>query len=124
MEGERKGSVSSSQHLIIPTRLAQLRPHKAAHRGVSLNAKDAFPVTRKCARSDGNEGVRAIAFPHEATVGGLSGDAWPVSPWLVPRAEGQEVAEGILGGYKPSSVRPHQTAIRCFIQMACEHRAL
>lgn len=25
-------------------------------------------------------------------MGGLSGDAWPVSPWPVPRAEGQEVA--------------------------------
>lgn len=25
-------------------------------------------------------------------MGGLSGDAWPVSPWPVPRAGGQEVA--------------------------------
>lgn len=25
-------------------------------------------------------------------MGGLSGDEWPVSPWPVPRAEGQEVA--------------------------------
>lgn len=25
-------------------------------------------------------------------MGGLSGDAWPVSPWPIPRAEGQEVA--------------------------------
>lgn len=36
----------SSQHLIILTRLAQLRLHKATHRGIFLNAKDAFPVTR------------------------------------------------------------------------------
>lgn len=25
-------------------------------------------------------------------MGGLSEDAWPVSPWPIPRAEGQEVA--------------------------------
>lgn len=36
----------SSQHLIILTRLAQLRLHKATHRGIFLNAKDAFPVAR------------------------------------------------------------------------------
>ena len=36
--------------------------------------------------------MRGDRFSTEATVGGLSGDAWPVSPWPVPRAEGQEVA--------------------------------
>lgn len=41
-----EGVMCSSQHPIIPTRLAQLRPHKATHRGIFLNAKDAFPVTR------------------------------------------------------------------------------
>lgn len=37
----------SSQHLIIPTRLAQLRLHKATHRGIFLNAKDAFSCHKK-----------------------------------------------------------------------------
>lgn len=39
-------------------------------------------------------GCESGRFSTEATVGGLSGDAWPVSPWPVPRAEGQEVAMG------------------------------
>lgn len=34
-------------------------------------------------------------------MGGLSGDAWPVSPWPVPRAEGQEVAGGSWEGTSP-----------------------
>lgn len=91
--GEREGSsCCSSQHLFILTKLAQLHLHKATHRGNFLNAKDAFPVTRDV-WSDGNAAARAIASPRKATVGGLSGRCvWPVSPWPLPKAEGQEVA--------------------------------
>lgn len=56
-------SMCSSQHLIILTRLAQLRLHKATHRGIFLNARDVFSCHKERAQSDGNEGVRAIAFP-------------------------------------------------------------
>lgn len=37
-------------------------------------------------------GCESDRFSTEATVGGLREDAWPVSPWLIPRAQGQEVA--------------------------------
>lgn len=48
-----ESSMCTSQHLIILTRLAQLRLHKATHRGIFLNAKDAFPVTRNVHRAMG-----------------------------------------------------------------------
>lgn len=89
---KRRGAASSISSSWPGARTAA-PTHKATHRGISLNAKDAFPVGRKCARSDGNEGVRAIAFPHKRQQWvDWEGDAWPVSPWPVPRAEGQEVA--------------------------------
>lgn len=50
-----ESSVRSSQHLISLTRLAQLRLHKATQRGIFLNAKDAFPVTRN---ANGAMGMR------------------------------------------------------------------
>lgn len=115
-------SMCSSQHLIILTRLAQLRLHKATHRGIFLNAKDAFPVARNACRAMGMRVWRGDRFSTQATVGGLSGDAWPVSPWPVPRAEGQEVAGDPGEDYKPSSVSLYQTTIRYFIQMAGEHK--
>ena len=69
-------------------------------------------------------GCESDRFSTEATVGGLSGDAWPVSPWPVPRAAGTGSGEGSWEGHKPSSVCLYQTTIRYFIQMASEHRAL
>ncbi len=113
----------SSQHLIILTRLAQLRLHKATHRGIFLNAKDAFPVTRNV---HGAMGMRVWEWSlfHRGNSGWIEMEMRGLChPGPFPEQRDRKWP-GILGGYKPFSVCLYQTTIRYFIQMASKRRPL
>ena len=99
---------------------AYTKPHTQRHLS---KCQRRFSCRKKCARSDGNEGVRVIAFPQ--------GQQWV--DWVEMRGlchpgpfpeQRDRKWPGILGGHKPSSVCLYQTTIRYFIQMASKHRPL
>ena len=126
-----RASRVSEQHVLFPaSHHPELDSHSCAHtkpRHTEASLSEChrrFSCHQRCAHgSDGSEGVRAIAFPTEATVGGLSGDAWPVSPWPVPRAQGQEVARGSWEDTSPPLFVSIKPPVRCFIQTPPPPRA-
>ena len=100
---------TSPSSIFILGSLAQLHPHKDAHTGNFLNAKDDFscqPCTERWESSSEGDHV-----PTQATVDGLSRDVWGLchtGPF--PAKQRDRKWPGMLGGHKRSSVC--QTTIR------------
>ncbi|KAK9515113.1 hypothetical protein VZT92_025783 [Zoarces viviparus] len=85
--------------------------------------KTLFLSQENRARSDGNEGVRAIALFHRGNSGWIEWSCVACVTLARSQSRGTGSVNGILGGYKPSSVCPNQTTIRHFIQMAQQAQA-